>query len=218
MPLTAVVHRPIVRAVHDDELTITADQVRALVADQHPRWRDLTVRPLPHRGTDHAMFRLGDDLAVRMPRVAWAREAVDREHDSTERLAALVGVEAPVPVAAGEPGHGYPWRWSVVRWVAGETPSEPRPDLAVDLARVVRRLRAIDLPGRLNERRGHDLADLTDQVAADAHAVRDEVPVDLVLRAWHESCAADPWDGHGVWLHGDLAPGNLVVRDRKSVV
>ncbi|WP_273651905.1 aminoglycoside phosphotransferase family protein [Cellulomonas fimi] len=203
--------------MHDDELTITADQVRALIADQHPHWRDRPVRPLPHRGTDHALFWLGDDLAVRMPRIPWAREGVDREHASTERLAGLVEVEAPVPVAAGEPGYGYPWRWSVVRWVAGETPVRPTPDLALDLARVVRRLRGLDRPGRRHERRAHPLGDLTDQVASDAESVRDEVPVDLVLHAWHESCAAEPWDGRGVWLHGDLAPGNLVVRDGRLV-
>ncbi|MFC0645588.1 aminoglycoside phosphotransferase family protein [Cellulomonas phragmiteti] len=203
--------------MHDDELTITVDQVRALVDEQHPRWRDLPLRALPHRGTDHALFRLGDDLAVRLPRIAWAQEAVERERASTERLAAAVGVEAPVPVAAGEPGHGYPWRWSVVRWVPGATPTRPTPVLAADLAHVVRRLRALDLPGRVNERRAHPLADLTDAVAADARAVGDEVPVDRVLRAWEAACAADPWDGVGVWLHGDLAPGNLVVRDGRLV-
>lgn len=217
MPVRSRARPPTVGAVHDDELTVTADQVRALVADQHPRWRDLPVRPLPHRGTDHALFRLGDDLAVRMPRIAWARDAADRERDSTGRLSALVGVEAPVPVAAGRPGHGYPWRWSVVRWVAGSTPSRPTVELALDLADVVGRLRAVDLPGRRNDRRAHPLGDLTEQVAADADAVRDEVPVDLVLRAWAQSCAADPWDGRGVWLHGDLAPGNLVVRDGRLV-
>lgn len=203
--------------MHDDELTITTAQVRALVADQHPRWRDLPVTALPHRGTDHAMFRLGDDLAVRLPRIAWAREAVDRELASTARLAELVGVEAPVPVAVGEPGHGYPWRWSVVRWVHGATPTRPSPAFAHDVAHVVLRLRALDLPGRRNDRRGHPLADLTEQVAADAHQVRDEVDVDLVLRAWARSCEADPWDGVGVWLHGDVAPGNLVVRDGRLV-
>ncbi|UZN03716.1 aminoglycoside phosphotransferase family protein [Cellulomonas sp. S1-8] len=203
--------------MHDDELTLTTDQVRALVADQHPRWRDLPVRALPHRGTDHAMFRLGDDLAVRMARIVGARDAVEHEAASTERLATLLGVEAPVPVAVGEPGHGYPWRWSVVRWVDGATPTEPTPALADDLADVVLRLRALDVPGRVNARRAHPLADLTDLLVADARAVRDEIPLDLVLRAWEVSCAADPWDGVGVWLHGDLAPGNLVVRDGRLV-
>ncbi|MBO3095382.1 aminoglycoside phosphotransferase family protein [Cellulomonas dongxiuzhuiae] len=203
--------------MHDDEVAITTEQVRALVADQHPRWRDLPVQALPHRGTDHALFRLGEDLAVRMPRISGARGAVDRERAVTERLAALVGVEAPVPVASGEPGHGFPWRWSVVRWVAGTTATQPTPALAGDLARVVRRLRAVDLQGPVNERRAHPLADLTRLVAADADAVRDEVPVGLVMRAWEESCAADPWDGVGVWLHGDLAPGNVVVRDGRLV-
>lgn len=199
--------------MHDDEVTLTVGQVRELVADQHPRWRDLPVRALPHRGTDHAMFRLGDDLAVRMPRIEWARDAVLREGGVTRRLAPRVGVEAPVQLALGQPGRGFPWPWSVVRWVHGSTPTEPTPALAADLARVVERLRAVDLPGRVVEKRAHPLADPTDLVLADVYAVRDEVPVDLVAAAWQESCDATPWDGVGVWVHGDLAPGNLVVRD-----
>lgn len=199
--------------MHDDEVTISEDQVRALLADQHPRWRDLPVRALPHRGTDHAMFRLGDDLAVRLPRIAWAGDAGEHERDVTERLSTIVGVEAPVPVALGQPGRGYPWRWSVVRWVHGSTPTQPSPALAARLADVVGRLRAVDLPGRRNDKRAHALADLTDLLETDLLAVADEVPVDLVRRAWAQSCEAEPWDGTGVWLHGDLAPGNLVVRD-----
>lgn len=208
---------PSVGRGHDDELTITATQVRALVADQHPRWAALPVRALPHRGTDHALFRLDEDLAVRLPRIAWARDSVDHERAWTERLAALVGVEAPVPVAQGEPGQGYPWRWSVVRWVHGAPPTTPSVALAQDVAAVVLRLRALDLPGRRNERRSEPLAGLTGPLTADAHAVADEVDVDRVLRAWEESCAAEPWDGVGVWLHGDVAPGNLVVRDGRLV-
>lgn len=208
---------PSVGRVHDDEPTLTTDLVRALLADQHPRWAELPVRALPHRGTDHAMFRLGDDHAVRLPRREGMDDAPDREAASIRRLADLVGVEAPDQVAVGEPGHGYPWRWSVVRWVHGDTATAPSPELARDVARVVERLRAIDLPGRANARRTHPLTDLTDLVAADAHAVRDEVPVDRVLEAWRLSCDAQPWDGTGTWLHGDLAPGNLVVRDGRLV-
>lgn len=217
IPVTSGGCVPSVGRVHEDEQAITQAQVGALVADQHPRWRDLPVRALPHRGTDHAMFRLGDELAVRLPRIEWARGCVDNEAAWTERLSVLVGVEAPVPVGHGEPGHGYPWRWSVVRWVEGETPTRPSRALAEDLAVVVHRLRALDLPGPVKERRAHPLADLTEGVTADAYAVADEVPVDLVLRAWEESCAAEPWDGVGVWLHSDLAPGNLVMRDGRLV-
>ncbi len=205
------------RRVHDLEVAISEEQVRALVAEQHPRWRDLPVRALPHRGTDHAMFRLGDDLAVRLPRIAWACDAVESERAWTERLSTILGVEAPVPLAAGEPGHGYPWRWSVVRWVHGSTPTQPTPALAGRLAQVVARMRAVDLPGPRKEKRAHPLADLTALVEEDLLAVQDEVPVDLVRRAWALSCEADRWDGTGVWLHGDLAPGNIVVRDATLV-
>ncbi|MFS0703964.1 aminoglycoside phosphotransferase family protein [Cellulomonas sp. 179-A 9B4 NHS] len=163
------------------------------------------------------MFRLGDDLAVRLPRVPGARAAPDRERAWTARLAGVVGVEAPVPVAQGEPGHGFPWRWSVVRWVHGSTPTVPDADLARDVAAVVLRLRTLDLPGPRSTRRAQPLADLTAGVTADARAVADEVDVGRVLRAWDASVAADPWDGVGVWLHGDVAPGNLVVRGGRLV-
>ncbi|HMO12269.1 MAG TPA: phosphotransferase, partial [Actinotalea sp.] len=105
--------------------------------DQFPHWADLPVRALPHRGTDHAMFRLGEDLAVRLPRIGWARECVDREWEWQRRIAPLLGWESPLPLAQGEPGHGYPWRWSVVRWVRGEPPTGPDPALAADVARLL---------------------------------------------------------------------------------
>ena len=143
--------------MHDDELTVTEAQVRALLADQHPQWADLPVRALPHRGTDHAMFRLGEDHAVRLPRIEWARGCVDREWEWQRRIAPMLGWESPLPLAQGEPGHGYPWRWSVVRWVHGEPPAAPDVALAADVARLLQDFRALHVPGGRPARRSHPL-------------------------------------------------------------
>ena len=207
--------RPLVTVarMHDDELTITEDQVRALLADQLPEWADLDVLALPHRGTDHATFRLGAELAVRMPRIEWARECVEREWEWPRRIAPLLDWEAPTPLALGEPGRGYPWRWSVCRWVAGAPPTTPDVELAADVARMIHDLRALDPAGGRAARRAHPLGDLHDLVAANTAAVADEFDPRGLEAAWEESRDAEPWDGVGVWLHGDIAPGNLIVRD-----
>jgi aminoglycoside phosphotransferase (APT) family kinase protein len=108
--------------MHADEADIDISLVRRLLAAQFPHWADLPVEPVDSSGTDNAMYRLGDDMAVRLPRIKGAVGNVDGEQQWMPRLAPLLPVAIPTPLGEGVPGAGYPWKWSVLRWLDGQNP------------------------------------------------------------------------------------------------
>ncbi len=99
--------------MHDDEVLTSSDLVARLVADQFPHWKGLPVSRVRSSGTDNAMYRLGSDMVVRLPRIAWAVRAVEHEQRWLPHLGPLLPVATPLPLAMGEPAEGYPWSWSV---------------------------------------------------------------------------------------------------------
>jgi aminoglycoside phosphotransferase (APT) family kinase protein len=191
-----------------------------LVAAQFPQWAHLPIRRVRSAGTDHAIYRLGADMAVRMPRIAWAVEQVEKEQRWLPRLAAHLPLEIPTPLAHGRPGAGYPWHWSVYRWIAGEDATLERLDdahrAAADLAAFVTALWRIDptggpIAGTHNFGRGVPLRE-RDAPTRAAFAALDGVfdPAALTT-AWELALDASRWDRAPVWVHGDLMPGNLLV-------
>ncbi|MDQ3982920.1 MAG: phosphotransferase, partial [Actinomycetota bacterium] len=118
------------RKMHAGERDIDLPLVRRLVADQFPRWADLPLAPVHSHGTDNAIYRLGDEMAVRLPRIEAATGQVDKEHLWLAKLAPLLPLEVPVPLAKGGPADGYPWHWSVCRWLNGDdATAEPVTDM-----------------------------------------------------------------------------------------
>jgi aminoglycoside phosphotransferase (APT) family kinase protein len=205
--------------VHADEAAIDAPLVRRLLATQLPHWADLTIERVPSAGTDNAIYRLGDDMAVRLPRTKWADGQVEREQRWLPRLAPHLPLAIPTQLAVGVQGEGYPWKWAVYRWLEGDNATHERiPDLgqaATDLARFIAALQRIDPTGgpREGRSRGVPLADrdgpTRDAIAA-LHGVLD---TDAVTSHWEEALRAPVWPGPVVWLHGDLNEGNLLARD-----
>jgi aminoglycoside phosphotransferase (APT) family kinase protein len=108
--------------MHVGEVDTDASLVRRLLAAQFPQWADLPIEPVPSAGTDNALYRLGDDMAVRLPRIHWAA-GVDKEHEWLPKLAPFLPLAIPVPLAKGNPGEGYPWQWSVYRGSKAMQPS-----------------------------------------------------------------------------------------------
>jgi aminoglycoside phosphotransferase (APT) family kinase protein len=212
--------------MHADELDIDLSLVRRLVAAQLPQWSALPVDPVSSTGTVNAIFRLGDDLTVRLPRVAtWAGD-LEKELHWLPKLAPHLPLAVPEPVAGGEPGDGYPWRWAVYRWLEGETWAVDRvADLrgaATELARFVTALQQVDATEALVSGpggRGRPLAERDAAVRAAIAASHGLVDTDAVTAAWESALEAPVWDGPPVLLHGDLLPGNvLVARGRVSAV
>ena len=206
----------------DQIRTIDEPLVRALVDGQFPRWSDLPLRRTLSAGTDNAIFRLGEGLAVRLPMRESAAPQAEREQRWLPRLAPALPLEIPTPVAAGRPGEAYPWAWSVCPWMAGvDAAAAPPLDLTQagrDLGEFVAALGRIDASGgpaagRANKGRGLPLALLGERVRADIAALGAEINGAAVLDAWEEAVAAPAHRGHGTWIHGDLHPSNLLVRD-----
>jgi aminoglycoside phosphotransferase (APT) family kinase protein len=206
--------------MHADEVSVDVDLVRRLLAAQHPDLAGRPLRRVPSAGTDNALFRLGNDLVVRLPRIHWAVDDVAKEQRWLPRLAPELPLAIPKPVAAGHPGEGYPWPWSVQRWLDGEDATAARiADLratAVELARFVttlHRIEASDGPRPGPTGRGVPLAVRDGATRAAIRALGERVDADAVTAAWDTALAAAEWDGDPVWVHGDLTPGNLLVVD-----
>ncbi|GHG54629.1 aminoglycoside phosphotransferase family protein [Streptomyces griseocarneus] len=205
--------------LHPGQHPVDDALVRRLVAGQFPRWAGLAVERFPSGGTVNGMYRLGDDMVVRLPLVKGGAEDVSMEREWLPRLAPLLATAIPEVLGAGEPAEGYPWPWSVYRWRGGENPeagalSEPVP-LAGDLAGFVAAMRSITLPGAPTAHRGGPLASLDADTRAAIEELRripqEDVDCDAVTAVWEDALRAPGWDGPPVWLHADLMPGNLLV-------
>jgi aminoglycoside phosphotransferase (APT) family kinase protein len=208
--------------MHDDETPTDAALVRRLVAAQFPRRAGLAIEPVISDGTDNAMYRLGDDLAVRLPRRPGAVQPMDKEHAWLPRLAPRLPLPVPLPVARGEPGEGFPWPWAICRWLEGETPTPARMTdpvrTAQDLAAFIRALRGVDAsdgprPGGHNFGRGAPLAGWQATIRERLSWLADLDDIGAVAAAWEADSGAPAWDGSPTWIHGDLSEGNLLVKD-----
>lgn len=209
------------RKMHADEVDTDVSLVRRLLVAQFPQWADLPIDPVTSAGTDNAIYRLGDNMSVRMPRIHWATGQVEKEQRWLPKLAPHLPLAVPVPIATGNPGEGYPWHWSVVPWMEGETWTIDRigdlREAAADLAQFITALQRIDptggpLPGPQNFFRGVPLSMRDAHTRAAIAASGDMVDADAMIAAWEAALAAPSWDGPPVWVHGDLSrPGNLLV-------
>jgi len=211
------------RKMHADEVDTDEVLVRRLLAAQFPSWADLPIEGIPSAGTDNAIYRLGNDMAVRLPRIHWAVSQVEKEHLWLPILAGQLPLAIPVPLAKGDPAEGYPWQWSVYRWLEGGNAGTDRIDdlrqAALDLAQFIAALRAIDPTGGPHHGRGAAL-ETRDASTRDAiRALRGMIDCEAVTAAWEAALQAPAWDGAPVWFHGDILPRNLLVdRGRLSAV
>ena len=203
--------------MHPDQVDVDAALVRRLLAGQHPQWADLPVTPVAELGTDHWLFRIGDDLVARMPRIGWAAGQADSDARWLPRLAGHVPVTLPVPLALGEPTPDYPFRWSVVRWLPGSTPTGTNVDplvLADELAAFVGALHAVDAAGgppRTGTERGAPVRGWDAAVREAIALAGNRIDGRAALAAWEHCLDAPDHDGPPVWIHGDLLAGNLLV-------
>lgn len=206
--------------MHDGEVDIDVALVHRLLAAQFPQWANLPLAPVPSAGTDNALYRLGDVLVVRLPRIEQATGQVDKEQTFLPRLAPHLPLAIPVPLALGRPGEGYPWRWSVYQWLDGENATIERiadpVQAARDLAHFVAALQRIDPtgappPGVHNFFRGVPLSMRDAETRAAIAELSGVLDTSAVTTAWNIALQAPEWHGPPVWLHGDLQPLNLLV-------
>jgi aminoglycoside phosphotransferase (APT) family kinase protein len=204
--------------MHADELETDEALVHRLLAAQFPQWADLPIEALPAGGTDNAIYRLGDELSVRLPRRrGWASGSLDKELEWLPKLAPLLPFPVPTPVARGAAGEGYPHEWAIYTWLDGEDAASVALDLpraAVDLAELLAALRRIDpIGGPPAGGRGGQLRPRDEATRAGIAALAGAIDATAVTAAWEVALAAPEWDRPPVWIHGDLDARNLLVRD-----
>lgn len=203
------------------EVDVTAALVRRLLREQHPDLAELPVRKLAN-GWDNVVFRLGEELAVRMPRREAGAAILRNEQRWLPVLAARLPLPVPEPVRAGEPGAGYPWPWSIVPFLPGTPaadtpPADPR-EAAVAIGGFFGALHTpatSDAP--VNPVRGVPLARRSATFAENLRIAIPDAGIDdstraMVVRTWESAVAAPEWDGAPVWVHGDPHPANILVR------
>jgi len=205
--------------LHPGQVDIDEALVRRLLAAQFPAWAGLPLLPVASTGTVNALYRLGDELVVRLPLVERWAPGVVNELAWLPRLAPSLPLAVPEPVAAGEPGEGFPFRWAVFRWLDGETWALDRvadPGLAAEeLAAVVQALRAVAPTGTPRPRpasHGGPLRDRDEGVRAALAAAEGMVDTAAIAAAWVAAIQVPVWDRPPVWVHSDLLAGNVLVR------
>jgi aminoglycoside phosphotransferase (APT) family kinase protein len=200
---------------------IDATLVGRLVRRQFPHWSGLPITAAEPNGWDNRTFRLGPELLVRLPSADRYAAQVRKEHRWLPVLAPHLPLPIPVPVAMGEPDEGYPWNWSVYQWLDGTPANAARivdlSEVAVVLARFLACLQKIDPtegppPGPHNFFRGGPLETYDAETRKAIATVQGMINAELATEVW-ETALATIWYGGPVWIHGDVAAGNLLVRD-----
>jgi aminoglycoside phosphotransferase (APT) family kinase protein len=204
-----------------DRTQIDESLARRLVDGHFPQWSDLPITRVELDGWDNRTFRLGRELTVRLPTGDWYAKQVDKEQRWLPVLAPQLPLPIPAPVARGEPASGFPYPWSVYRWLEGEPALRARiadlREFAAAVAGFLNALGRVDAtggpePGEHNWFRGGPLAVYEEEALEAIDALGSEIPRDAVLRAWEDAMNTS-WDRDPVWVHGDVAGGNLLVRD-----
>jgi aminoglycoside phosphotransferase (APT) family kinase protein len=206
--------------MHDGEIIADPAVVGRLLAAQFPQWADLPLKPVPSAGTDNAIYRLGSDMVVRLPRVEWAVAQVEKEQQWLPRLAPHLPLSVPLPLGSGVPAEDYPWPWSIYRWLDGDNATIDRMadpcEVAVSLAHFITALHGIDAtggpaPGPHNFGRGVPLAARDAATRQAIAALTGLIDIDAAGAAWQEALQTPGWHDRPVWIHGDLMPGNLLL-------
>ncbi|MDG4857784.1 aminoglycoside phosphotransferase family protein [Streptomyces sp. T-3] len=203
--------------MHDDEVETDVGLVRRLIGAQFPQWAGLPVERVESAGTVNAVYRLGDDMAVRLPRIEGGARDLEQELRWLSQLAPQLPVPIPVALGQGRPAEGYPWAWSVQSWLEGTNPVVGHiagPELlAKDLAAFVGALRQVDASEGPRAYRHEHLAVREEEMRDALGKLGGVVDVGAVTDAWEEALRAPRWDGPGVWVHADLSPGNVLVHE-----
>jgi aminoglycoside phosphotransferase (APT) family kinase protein len=202
--------------MHEDEIHIDTALVRRLLADQFPYLSEKMITIVRSTGTVNAIFRLGNDLYVRLPRLEEWAESIDHEWTWLPKLAPHISVNIPKPIARGNPTDWYPCPWAIYHWLEGspyqdDLRSDER-QVAYDLVNFILELRSINMLGAPRGGR-KPLIELDEETRSAIETCHGVIDIDRVSVAWARSLEVTPWNGEPVWIHGDLLKPNLLVQD-----
>ncbi len=202
-------------------IIINEKLVHTLVSTQFPQWKDLPIRPVNMGGWDNKTFHLGEDMLVRMPSAAEYATQVEKEHQWLSKLRPFLPLQIPVPLAMGKATEDYPWKWSIYRWLPGNSAASSTItdmcDFAIHLAQFLIALQRINptggpLPGPHSFYRGGNLSTYDSQTRQAITLLKDNINSDSATKVW-EKALTSTWQNSPVWVHGDISPGNLLVEN-----
>lgn len=207
--------------MHDHEIEIDELLVARLIQEQFPKWQKLAIKHVPSAGTDNAVFRLGADKCIRLPRIPESVYHVEREQKFLPLLSTKSSLSIPTILGEGSPGCGYPYPWSVFSWIEGETAYSSCPHnldkAATDLAQFIGSLWQIDAKCGPKASRSILLNEKDEETKQAFLSLKGEIDTEVLETIWQKCLHAPHWGNKPVWFHGDLLPTNLIVRDGSLV-
>jgi aminoglycoside phosphotransferase (APT) family kinase protein len=201
-----------------EKFYIDVSLVHRLINSQFPQWAHLPIKPVEFGGWDNRTFHLGENMTVRLPSDAEYAPSVEKEQYWLPKLASLLPLPIPTPLALGMPTEEYPWHWSVYQWLDGETASKGRIDdlsqFAMDLAQFITAFQKIDATGGPhNFYRGSSLLSQYDAETRQSIVLLDnKIDTEAATAVWNRALAST-WKSNPVWFHGDVAVGNMLVQN-----
>jgi aminoglycoside phosphotransferase (APT) family kinase protein len=206
--------------MHDNEFVVHKELVHTLLMNQCPQWAHLPLKPITSFATSHAIFRLGDKYVVRLPRIETAAASTHKEYTWIPKLAACLAVPISEPYFQGKPTENYPWPWLVSKWQEGDTPGFEKGKeyelLAKDLAAFLNQLHRVRrLGSEPVASRGTHVRYLEADTRNSIQQLQDEVELAHATTLWEELLHVPSWPQEPVWVHGDLLPVNILVRDNR---
>ncbi len=201
--------------MHEGEIEINIALVKQLLTEQFPNLAERSITVLRSTGTVNAIYRLGDELYIRLPRLEEWAESIDNEWNWLPELAPHISLNIPRPLARGKPTNWYPCPWAIYHWIEGvpyqdDLISDER-QVAYDLVNFILELRSVDMLGAPRGGR-RPLIELDAVTRSAIESSRGMIDTKAVSAAWALSLESPPWDGKPVWIHGDLLKSNLLVQ------
>jgi aminoglycoside phosphotransferase (APT) family kinase protein len=211
--------------MNSERLIINETLVRQLVTDQFPQWKDLLIQPVAHQGWDNRTFRLGDHMLVRLPSAEEYVRQVLKEQKWLPYIAPKLPLPIPEPIAMGKPSKDYPWNWSIYRWLEGISANVVKLDdehletIALQLANFLNEFHQFDAagaptPGLHNWWRAAHTSVYDAETRMLINKLKSLINADSANALW-EKAISSKWNKDPVWVHGDIASGNILLKDNK---
>jgi aminoglycoside phosphotransferase (APT) family kinase protein len=206
--------------MHSNEVETSEAIVKRLLTEQFPEWANLPIKLFLPMGTDNAIYRIGEELSARLPRLADKVEQLDKDHKWLPKLAPHLSLAIPEVVASGKPNEDYPFKWAIYKWLDGRPATEEHitdpNQTADDLVRFIKDLEKIDtngMPQPKLEERGVPLVNRDASTQKAIAKLEGKLDTESITYIWEEALETPAWDKDSVWIHGDLDGRNVLVKD-----
>ncbi len=208
-------------------VNITTELVKALIIEQFPWLEHLEIKPVETSGHDNRTFHLGEALLIRLSSAEPYALKVPKEQEWLPKLAPYLSLAIPHPIAMGQPSNDYPWHWSIYKWIEGSSINTLYTNdldlecIATELVRFLKELHMIDtsdandlLPGQHNWWRGDHVSVYDEQARTQIIDLQGIIDTEAALTLWEEAISSK-WHKTPVFIHGDLAVGNIIIKNRR---